>query len=149
MYPLFCFVFLRGVSMILVVAFAVVLFSSCWKKKKKGFWKISLPFAARGESSRVQPHPPRSATSEQPTVRGNRDDASPQSSHPRVCKNGSEHFRWAESGLSLYLSQRLGGGRLPQNLEQILIKKQMLHPINVHLVWQIIGDLLFWPSTLP
>lgn len=30
-----------------------------------------------------------------------------------------------------------------------LIKKQMLCPINVHLVTGIIGALLFWPTTLP
>lgn len=45
--------------------------------------------------SHVQPHPPHSATSEQPMVRGNKEGASPQSSHLRVSRNGSEHFRWA------------------------------------------------------
>lgn len=56
-----------------------------------------LPFkiTARRELSHVRPHPPHLATSEQPMVRGNRDDVSPQSSHPRVSRNGSEHFRWA------------------------------------------------------
>lgn len=65
-----------------------------------------LPFkiTARRELSHVRPHPPHLATSEQPMVRGNRDDVSPQSSHPRVSRNGSEHFRWALWSLFLFLS---------------------------------------------
>lgn len=54
--------------------------------------------AAQQELSRVQPHPPPSATSERPTARASRDDESPQSSLLRGSRNGSEHFRWATSG---------------------------------------------------
>ena len=58
------------------------------------FFSPSFLIAARQESSHVQPHPPHLATSEQPMVRGSRDGASPQSSHPRVSKNGSEFCWW-------------------------------------------------------
>lgn len=60
---------------------------------------------------------------------------------PRMAPNISGKH----SVLLLFLSQR----GLPWNLKQNLIKKQMLRPISVHLVWQIIGALLFWPTTLP
>lgn len=53
------------------------------------------------------------------------------------------------STASSYFSSPRGVGGVPRNLEQNPIQKQMLRPINVHLVWQIIGALLFWPTTLP
>lgn len=53
------------------------------------------------------------------------------------------------STASSYISSPRGVEGVPRNLKQNPIQKQMLRPINVHLVWQIIGALLCWPTTLP
>lgn len=80
-------------SFVLLLLFEVEI-TVCINKNLHSVFVITLPsIAALRESSRVQLHPPHLATLEQLMVRGSRDGASPQSSHPRVSKNGSEHFR--------------------------------------------------------